>query len=197
MTEANAIATQIKKYIKYRNKNIRQTADEMGIGYTTFCEQLNRGTLKADTLFRLAAYLEIDLNWMMKVLNYVGQINEFEKENVPRMSPSYRKNELKNVLERMDYHIRQFPESTSEIRRGLLQDFSNNMFYLLDVLVPEEYDISVYKERDKTKYCVVYFNPDSQSHTSMGSRRSMFRTITANATDALNNAIENRKEEIL
>ena len=92
------IAELIKRIIKARNRTILMTASAMGIGYTTFCEQLKRGSLKAETLFRLAAYLDIDLNWMMAALNYYGQIGEIERETIPRMQTSFRKNEQELVL---------------------------------------------------------------------------------------------------
>ena len=195
MKEENAIAKQIKKYIKYRNKTLLMTADEMGIGYTTFCEQLKRGTLKADTLFSLAVYLDIDLNLMMLSLNKSDNVGRFDRDTFPRMSPPYRKSEIEQVMPMLDYHIIQSSGNTSETRQELLKDFHFNRFYLLDVLLSEEFGIIVYTERGEEKLLVDTFERSTGFYTSMGSR-SIFRT-TYSADDALNIIIEERKKELL
>ena len=195
MKEENAIEKQIKKYIKYRNKTLLMTADEMGIKNTTFSQQLKRGTLKADTLFKLAAYLDIDLNLMMQSLNESNHTGRFDCDTFPRMSPSYRKNERDQVVSLLDYHINLSSGNTNEIRQELLKDFRFNRFYLLDVLLPEEFGILVYTERDEDKLLVDTFERNTWSYTSMGSR-SIFRTMYS-ADDALNIIIEERKKELL
>ena len=64
----DSIGSMIKWYIKCRNKTITETAAAMNIKKTTFSAQLINSTVTADTLLRLAAYLDIDLEWMMIVL---------------------------------------------------------------------------------------------------------------------------------
>lgn len=151
----NSIGDMIKWFIKeVRNKTIQETACAMGIKYTTFSEQLNHNTLSADTLFKLAAYLDIDLNWMMAVLGYHGAVSAIEREMVPRMGSQFRENESKYVLRRLDDLIKENPNSTPDTRRALLKEFGKNMFYLLDVLIPEEYDLYMISERGKIKYYV-------------------------------------------
>ena len=196
MSKETEIAALIKKIIKARNRTIRITASAMGIGYTTFCEQLNRGSLKAETLFRLAAYLDIDLNWMMAVLNYHGQVSEIEREAVPRMMPSFRENELVLVRERLDEHIRRTLGKTNEIRRELLNDFSKNWFYLLDVLVPEEYDIMIIRERKEVRFYVDTHEYSRGTPMVMSCRRPRVCALFS-AEEALDNIIEKRKGEIL
>ncbi len=190
------IAELIKRIIKARNRTILMTASAMGIGYTTFCEQLKRGSLKAETLFRLAAYLDIDLNWMMAALNYYGQIGEIERETIPRMQTSFRKNEQEFVHARLDEHIRQTNGKTNEIRRELLNDFGKNWFYLLDVLVPEEYDIMIIRERKEVRFYVATHEQSRAIPTVMSLRRPRICTLFS-AEEALDIIIEKRKGEIL
>lgn len=196
LSKETEIAAMIKKIIKARNRTIRMTASAMGIGYTTFCEQLNRGSLKAETLFRLAAYLDIDLNWMMAALNYYGQLIEVEREAVPRMTPSFRKNELVLVCARLDEHIRLTLGKTNEIRRELLNDFGKNWFYLLDVLVPEEFDIMIIRERNDVRFYVDTHENNRSTPMVMSFRRPRICALFS-AEEALDNIIEKRKEEIL
>ena len=197
------IAEMVKKFIKYRNKTIRMTAQELGIQYTTFHAQLTQGTLRADTLFRLAAYLDIDLKWMMAALHYYGSTGIFEGEIVPRMQPSFRQKEQDMILPRLDDHIRQYLGDTKVIRQELLKDYGgrDNPFYLLDVLIPEEYNILYRKERQNEKKedkIIFYVISNEQERTSAMptmSRRSTRRLIDAN--EALDIIIEDRKEIIL
>ena len=195
MKEENAIAKQIKKYIKYRNKTLHETADVMGIGYTTFCEQLNRGTLRAETLFRLADYLDIDLNLMMQSLSSPGHLSLFEGDAVPRMSKAHRENELDQVMHMLDYLIHQTLGKTGEIKRELLKAFNGNFFYLLDVLTPENADILLFSERGKEKIKVYTSGRSGESCSFMGSR-PVFRKMLS-ADDELNRIIEERKEKLL
>ena len=126
----------------------------MGINYTTFSEQLKHNTISVDTLFKLAVYLDIDLNWMMFTLGYHGTVSAIEREVTPRMSPEFREIEAKSVEAILERIIRENPESTADARRELLKEFNKYLFYLLDVLVPEEYNIYMTTERGKTRYFV-------------------------------------------
>lgn len=192
MKQYESIGSMIKWFIKCRGKSIKQTAIDMGINYTTFSEQLNRSNISVETLFKLAAYLDIDLNWMMVVLGYHGPVNAFEKELIPRMSHDFRIVEQKEVLKVLDQIILDNPVSTPDARRELLKAFKKNTFYLLDVLVPEEQNIYMTMERDKFKFHVdVPFNIKG-GPTTMLKRRSV--SILYDETKALDLIIEERKD---
>ena len=136
------VGEMIKRFIKYRNKTIHEAADAMGITYNTFSYQLINDKLSVDTLFRLAVYLDIELNWMHMALGYFGPVNPLERENIPRMQRDFREEQRKVVLTRLESLIEENPSSTPDVRRALLGEF--NMFFALDVLVPEEYDILMF-----------------------------------------------------
>ena len=150
----DSIGAMIKWYIKCRNKTIKETAASMNIKETTFSAQLINNTVTADTLLRLAAYLDIDLEWMMIVLGYHGPVSPVEREMIPRMRDEFRAKERKRVNKVLDILIMENPASTSDTRRELLKAYHDNVFYLLDVLIPEEYGIYMFTERDKQKYFV-------------------------------------------
>ena len=109
----NSIGEMLKWFIKnVRNKTLKETAMEMGINYTTFSEQLKNNILTAETLLRLAAYLDIDLNWMLLVLGYHGVASAIDREMIPRMNTAFRETERKRVLKRLDTLIKENPTST-------------------------------------------------------------------------------------
>ena len=190
----NSIGGMIKWFIKCRNKTIKEVATAMGIKYTTFSEQLKNNTLTAETLFRLSAYLDIDLNWMILMLGYHGTVSAVEREMIPRMGAEFREIERKHVLKRLDLLIKENPFSTPDTRRELLKDFHSNMFYLLDVLVPEEYNIYMISERGKMKYYVDIPRPTRGTQSPVMRRKSV--NILYEGSKALDIVIEERKDSI-
>ena len=194
MEQYNSIGGMIKWFIKCRNKTIKETAMAMKIKYTTFSEQLNNNTLTAKTLFQLSAYLDIDLNWMVLVLGYHGTVSTMERETIPRMRGEFREIEKKNVLKRLDSLISENPTSTPEVRRELLKDFGSNMFYLLDVLVPEEYNLYMISERGKMKYYVDIPRMTRETRFSAMTRKNI--NVLYEGTRALDIVIEERKDYV-
>lgn len=191
----NSVGEMIKWFIKkVRNKSIKETALAMGINYTTFCEQLKNNTLTAETLFRLAAYLDIDLNWMMLVLGYHGVVSAIDREMIPRMNSEFRELERKSVLKRLDALIKENPNSTADTRRELLRNYGRNMFYLLDVLIPEEYNLYMISERGKIKYYVDIPRPVEQRQQYVMRRKSV--NMLYEGSRALDIAIEERKDQL-
>ena len=67
-----------------------------------------------------------------------------------RMNQEMRDQEIKMVLSCLDRHIVENPTSISETKTLLLRDFPQ-LFYLLDVLLPENYTIRVAVERNREK----------------------------------------------
>lgn len=195
MKQYESVGSMIKWLIECRGKSIKQTSIDMDIKYTTFSEQLKRSNISVDTLFKLAAYLDIDLNWMMVVLGYHGPVSPFERELIPRMSPEFREIEQQEVLRRLDEIILENPESTADARRELLGSFKKNVFYLLDVLVPEEQNIYMTMERDKFKFYVdVPSNFGGRSRpTTMMRRKSI--NVLYDEKQVLDLIIEERKEQ--
>lgn len=98
----DSIGSMIKWFIDCRNRTIKETAAAMNIKYTTFSAQLNSNTVTAETLMKLASYLDIDLNWMLVVLGYHGPVSAVEREMIPRMQYEFRNCEKKKVEKVLD-----------------------------------------------------------------------------------------------
>jgi len=194
--DTNKIGGMIKRFIKNRNRTEKQIASELGIKNTTFSAQLNRDTVSAETLFRLSVLLDIDLNWMKYALGYHGQVGFLEREQIPRMQEEFRENERKFVLHRMDDLINANPGSTADVRRELLKEFHGNMFYLLDVLVPDEFELFLVVERGVTKYYVDTKEMLTKGMLSCTNMRRKPIACLKDGNNALNIVIEDRKDEI-
>ena len=195
MENNNELVSLIRKFIKYRNKTITAVAYEINLEPKTLSAQLNRGSISAETLLSLSACLDIDLHWLMAALGYYGSSGRLNKENLPRMQPKFREKEKEYVLKSLDRIIKENPESTAEAKKALLATFSKNEFYLLDVLVPEEYGIFFINENNRIKL-YVDINDDSGRFQMLSSARKPI-TMLKNASQALEIAIEDRKDEIL
>ena len=196
MEYTNKIGGMIKRFIKNRNRTEKQIASELGIKNTTFSAQLSRDTVSAETLFRLSVLLDIDLNWMKYALGYHGQVGFLEREQIPRMQEEFRENERKFVLHRMDDLINANPGSTADVRRELLKEFHGNMFYLLDVLVPDEFELFLVVERGVTKYYVDTKEMLTKGMLSCTNMRRKPIACLKDGNNALNIVIEDRKDEI-
>ena len=196
MKDTNNIGGMIKRFIKNRNRTEKQIAGELGIKNTTFSAQLNHDTVSAETLFRLSVLLDIDLNWMKYALGYHGQVGPLEREQIPRMQEEFRENERKFVLNRMDDLINDNPNSTADVRRELLKEFHDNMFYLLDVLVPDDFELFLVVERGKAKYYVDTKEVLPKRLSSFASMRNKPIACLKDGNNALNIVIEDRKDEI-
>ena len=192
--DTNSIGGMIKRFIKNRNRTEKQIAGELGIKNTTFSAQLNHDTVSAETLFRLSVLLDMDLNWMKYALGYHGPVGLLEREQIPRMQEDFREDEREFVLHRIDDLIN--PNSTTDVRRELLKEFHDNMFYLLDVLVPEEFEIFLVVERGKAKYYVDTKEALPKRMSSFASMRNKPIACLKDGNNALNIVIEDRKDEL-
>ena len=184
----------IKKVIKFRNKTSKIVANELGINEKTFSDQLKNGTMSVDTLFRIAAYLDIDLNWLMAVLGYFGPVSPYARDTIQRMQSEFRKREKALVIKNLDRLIVENLAETHIVRRELLREYGHNEFYLLDVLVPESYEIFVVKDRGKTNFYVD--NNEMVRYGFSSSQRRKPISMLFDVKTALDIVIEERKDEI-
>ena len=146
-----AISKIIKRYIKMRGCTIQQVAAKLDMNYKTFDGILNRDSVDAQLLFQLANLLDIDLCWMAQLYEKKRPVSFLEQYQMSRMNPEMREGELKVVLSYLDRYITEIPDSINEIKAELIRSF-NQLFYLLDVLLPEDYIIRISVERDREKY---------------------------------------------
>ena len=95
--------------------------------------------------------LNIDLEWMAQLYAKPQNKSILDQYQMSRMSSEMREAELVIVLGCLDRHIRENPDSINAVRSALMNDF-NQLFYLLDVLLPESYVIGIAVERDGERY---------------------------------------------
>lgn len=163
-----AISEIIKRYIKMRGYTIQQVADKLGVNYKTFVGILNRDAIDAKLLFSIANLLDIDLCWMSQLYEKHRSISFLEQFQMTRMNKEMKEVESKIVLACLDRHIMENPDSISDIKLKILKDF-NQLFYLLDVLLPDSYIIRVVVEREKEKYyCMSEDSSDKISRFNKG-----------------------------
>jgi transcriptional regulator with XRE-family HTH domain len=181
----------IKRYIKMRGYTAKDVAKQLGMKYTTFCGILNRDVVDAKLLFRLANSLDMDLIWMAQLFDHDRSISPLAPLQMTRMQPEFRQQNYKVVSEQLDACIKNNPTSISDTRIEFLQIYPN-LFYVLDILVPENYTIRIITERRKEK--LICISPAS-SPTLL---RSRGRTLDQryDGREMLNQIIAARKETL-
>ena len=184
------IGSLIKRHIKMRGKNAQEVAEALGRNYKTFCGILNRNAVDAELLFELANYLDIDLIWMSQLFDHRKPISSLERYQMPRMNSDFREHEYADVCAQLDRCIKNNPDSIAETRRELIATYYSNVFYLLDVLMPEDDIIRITVERGKEKYYCIPF--ESGRHARGRSLQQIYE-----GHEMLNQIILQRKEDLL
>jgi transcriptional regulator with XRE-family HTH domain len=136
MEDKLTIGSLIKRHIKMRGKTVKEVSEALGRNYTTFSGILNRDVVDAKLLFELANLLDIDLVWMAELFDHRKPISMFAQYQLPRMQSDFRKHDYQDVLDQLDFCIRNNPDSIADARKELLSIYPN-MFYVLDILMPE------------------------------------------------------------
>ena len=188
-----SIGEIVKRYIKMRNYTMQQVADKLEIKYKTLAGRLCRNSIDADLLFKLANLLDIDLCWMAQLYEKKRPISFLEQYQMTRINDKVRENELSHVLKRLDRCIDENPFSTADIKSELLRYYPN-LFYLLDVLLPETYVIRVVVERNREKYYCMPAN-SSEQPSRLGRGRSA-TTQFFEGHEMLKQIIFDRKAEL-
>lgn len=192
MSNPLTVGWLIKRYIKLRGRTAKDVAAELKYPYTTFCGILNRDVVDANLLLRLANLLDMDLSWMAELFDGRKPISSLSPYQMSRMQRDFREQNLDSVRNQLDDCIRNNPSSISEARKELISIY-HNVFYLLDMLLPEEYVIRITLERGKEKfYCIPLSNT---SPLTSGRGRSTNHFYEGN--EMLNQIIAHRKEELL
>ena len=187
-----SIGKILKRYIMMRGFTITKVADKLDRNYKTLVGILNRDAVDAELLFQLANLLDIDLCWMAQLYDKKRPISFLEQYQMSRMNQEMRESEKKFVLSYLDGFIKNNTGSINDIKTELLHDFQ--LFYLLDVLLPETYIIQIAVERDREKYYCMPIN--SLEQTSRLSRGRRGTTQFYEGHEMLNQIIIERKVEI-
>lgn len=188
-----SISQIVKRYIKMRRYTIQEVAQKLEMNYKTFDGILNRNAIDAKLLFQLANLLDIDLCWMAQLYEKKRPISFLEQYQMTRMNHEMRQIELKGVMANLDRHIASNPLSLTDVKNEMLRDYPQ-LFYLLDVLLPETYVIRVAVERNREKYYCLPINT-SEKPTRLGCGRSA-TTQFFEGQEMLKQIIFNRKAEL-
>ena len=193
-----SIGWLIKRYIKMRNYTMKQVADILNIKYTTFSGRIVRDDIDAELLFQLANLLEMDLAWMAQLFDKHRPIGLLDKYQMSRMSDDFRQIELKSVMPCLDNHIKNNPNSITDTKNELLADCHHQLFYVLDVLLPETYLIQIEVDRSNREkyYCIPINSNYSPVNTSHPLRGRVATVQFYEGNEMLKRIIIDRKEEL-
>ena len=183
----------IKRYIKMRGRTAKDVSAALNIPYTTFCGILNRDAVDAKLLFQLANLLDIDLDWMSQLFGHHRPISPLAPLQMPRMQSDFRRNIYPTVKKSLDTCIQNNPDSISDARKELLS-YHPSLFFLLDVLLPEEDIIRITVERKKEKFHCIPINQTSSYRPQTRGRSACCQIYEG--IEALNLIIAARKEEM-
>ena len=106
------------------------------------------------------------------------------------MSQEFRQSVQPSVLQILDEKIYECPSDTNQVKREMVREYSP-MFYLLDVLLPEEYAIKIISERGREKCYCIPLDTTGDSFVQRG-RNAVSRFREGN--EMLLKIIEERKE---
>lgn len=187
------VAELIKRHIKMRGKTVKEVAADLDKNYTTFCGILNRDAVDAKLLFELANLLDIDLAWMTQLFDHRKPVSSLAPYQMPRMRKDFRDHDYPDVCRTLDDCIKNNLDSIADTRRELLSLYPN-VFYVLDVLLPEDYIIRITVERGREKY---YCIPIISQKDVRQNYRGACEQLIYDSTEMLNQIILERKEKLL
>ena len=172
---------------------MKDVAAALGCNYKTLSGILSRDAVNAELLLQLAAFLNIDLAWMADLFGRHSTISSFAPLQISRMDSDFREQNYKTVLNRVDAHLRENPIGIADAKRELLKEY-RQLYYLLDVLIPEDYVIRITSERGREKYyCYPTTDQDSLPGTTRG-RPATRNTYEGN--ELLSRILAQRKEQL-
>lgn len=181
MDNSKNLTEIIKKHIDLRGKSIPKLAEMIGVNTSTLYDKLHNNRISVEDLFKISVALDINLEWLKAALGYSYQSSSFKPIEVLRMSEDYRYAEIPEVKKSIIRCYLQFPDDLTSTKKELLSTYKN-LFYILDVMLPEDFKIFTITERKNSSFWVL--SPD-QFH------RKGMQTSLEKGTDLLNEIILN------
>ena len=156
MVEEYNLAEVIKKYVELRDLTLQEVSDKVNMNYKTFLGRLKRNAITADLLLDLANILDIDLYWLSDLFGTHRSTSIMYLHKINRMSDELRKYEYPTLLDDLDSSIKEYGKNNiSMIRKKLIKRY-HKMYYILDVILPENIDLKLSVERNiETCYCFI------------------------------------------
>lgn len=147
----------IKLYMLHRNKTVGEVAEFLGLKRDkALYDILQNNRISADKMFQFAELLEMDLNMTAEVLKNDDSLSLQKRHQIPRMSEEARQREKDKIDPTINWCLEQNLHNPRKTRFDLCKMF-RSMFYLLDVLLPQDCFIIVQVNRGIENYQV--FSP--------------------------------------
>lgn len=186
MASENKISYIIKKHIEIRGKNINQLSEAININPKTLYDKLQNNRLSVEDLFKISEALDIDLEWLKYALGYKKFNSSFYRVELKRMSKDYKKGEQIIVDRQIKRCMNDFAGNITDIRKEIIKTF-DSIYYILDVLLPDDFQIYAISERGKDSYLVI--PPQSQDN-------NLIKPSFIKGIDMLNEILFIKKEEL-
>ena len=131
-------------YMRHRNKSVGEVAGFLGLKRDkALYDILQNNRISANKLFKLTDLLEMDLNMTAEVLKNDDSLSLQKRHQIPRMSEEARCREKEKIAKTIDWCLEQNLHNPRKTRFELCKMFGS-MFYLLDVLLPQDCLIRVH-----------------------------------------------------
>lgn len=150
MNNQESIAEIIKKHISLRGKTIKEVAYALHMNTKTLYDQLQHNRISASKLLDLSAYLDIDLEALKEALGYNNKQSYYQRIRVKRMSKEYKDSIKEDVLRTIQVIANEEYNGISFYER-VISEFNGEIFFLLDVLLDENYEILINKNDIESK----------------------------------------------
>lgn len=186
MNSENKMSYIIKKHIEIRGKSITKLSEMLDIKPKTLYDKLQHNRLSADDLFKVSEALDIDLEWLKYALGYKRLNSSFYRVELKRMSRDYKNSEKVFVDDQIARCMNDFAGNVSEIRKELIKVF-DSIYYLLDVLLPDDFQIYVISERGVESYLIL---------PAQDQENNIIKPSFIKGNDALNQILIMKKEEL-
>lgn len=182
----------ITRYIKLRGKTIKEIAFVIGIKEKTFYDEIQKGRITAHRLFQLTWCLDMDLEWMMSILGYQGHSDVFDFLKIPRMKEDMKIQEMEKLEQLITTYFEENFNDITFVKRELLKSYE--LFYLLDVLLPETCKIYIFEERGIELYFIDFQTVNFNNKVTISLKRTRLPGNLINGNEALSIALLSRRE---
>lgn len=142
LNNQQTISKIIKDHISLRGKTVKEVAYALNMNTKTLYDQLQHNRISAAKLLDLAAYLDIDLEVLKNTLGYNKKQSYYQRFQPKRMSKEYKNSIIEDVLKTIKV-IADKEYSETSLYERVLSEYKRDVFFLLDVLLDEDYEILI------------------------------------------------------
>jgi len=151
LNNQESIGEIIKRHISLRGKTIKEVAYALNMNTKTLYDQLQHNRISASKLLDLSAYLDIDLEELKKALGYNNKQLYYKRIRAKRMGKEYKDSIKEDVLRTIQVIANEEYNGISFYER-VISEFNGEIFFLLDVLLDEDYEILINEDDFESKH---------------------------------------------